>query len=152
MIRLLGGVPVALVLVLSPPACGGAQSDPAGHIAQDTAFVQSRLVAGPWRLADYHPDIALEPMLQAMLALQTRTMTVRFDGRTLSALSPTLQITRPYTLENVATFTFDLVSPDAQGGGQLRSHCELSSDGRRIMFHAQTDPWTGTGTIEREGL
>jgi hypothetical protein len=90
-------------------------------------------------------------MLQSLLSLQIRTMVVHFDGQTLSAQSPTLQITRPYSLENVGAPTFDLVSPDAQGGGQLRSHCELDGDGRRITFRAQTDPWTGIGVIEREG-
>jgi hypothetical protein len=90
-------------------------------------------------------------MLQAMLSQQVRTMVVRFDGRTLSAQSPTLQVTRPYVLENVAGFAFDLVSPDPQGGGYLRSRCQMSDDGRRVTFSAQTEPWTGTGIIEREG-
>jgi hypothetical protein len=109
------------------------------------------LTAAPWRLVDYRPDVALEPMLQALLAQQIRTMIVRFDGQTLSAQSPTLQVTRPYRIENASGPIFDLVSPDFQGGGELRSHCLLSDDGRRIDCHAQTDPWTGTAVIERQG-
>ena len=95
--------------------------------------------------------VPLEPMLQALVVQQVRTMVVRFDGQTLSGQSPTLQITRPYTLENVVGLTFDLVSPNQQGGGVLRTRCEMSGDGRRVAFYAQTEPWTGSGVIEREG-
>jgi hypothetical protein len=140
-----------LVLVLAVSACGGPQAQSASPAAQDPVSIQARLAAGPWRLVDYRPELALEPMLQAMLVLQVRTMIVHFDGRTLSAQSPTLQVTRPYTLDNVTGLAFDLVSPDLQGGGYLRSRCEITGDGRRITFHAETDPWRGSGIIEREG-
>src|SRR5215472_1909669 len=114
--------------------CGASQSQTSSPAAVETASVQSRLTAGPWRLVDYRPQVPLEPMLQALLAQQLRSMVVRFDGQTLSGQSPTLQISRPYTLENVVGLTFDLVSPNAQGGGFLRSRCEMSGDGRRIVF------------------
>jgi len=131
-------------------SCGGAQNQPMSAVARDTATIQGRLTSGPWRLADYRPDISLEPMLQAMLAAQLRTMVVRFDGQTLSAQSPTVQVARPYAVENAAGLAFDLVSPDLQGGGSLRSRCELGTDGHHLTFHAQTEPWTGTGILERE--
>jgi hypothetical protein len=140
-----------LLLVFALSGCGASQTQPGSPVAIDTASLQSRLTAGPWRLVDYRADIPLEPMLQALLGQQLRTMVVHFDGQTLSGQSPTLQVTRPYTLENVAGLTFDLVSPNLQGGGFLRTRCEMSGDGRRIAFRAQTDPWTGTGVIEREG-
>jgi hypothetical protein len=146
----LGYVGCAVLLALSL-GCGASPPQTSSPAAIDTASVQSRLMAGPWRLADYRPQLPLEPMLQALLTQQLRTMVVRFDGRTLSGQSPTLQVSRSYTLENVVGLTFDLVSPDAQGGGFLRSRCEVSGDGRRIVFQAQTDPWTGSGVIEREG-
>src|SRR5215472_17247547 len=125
------GCGVSLVLALG---CGASPPQTSSPAAIDTASVQSRLTAGPWRLADYRPQVPLEPMLQALLAQQLRSMVVRFDGQTLSGQSPTLQISRPYTLENVVGLTFDLVSPNAQGGGFLRSRCEMSGDGRRIVF------------------
>lgn len=145
--RLGGG----LFLVLALSECGGSQAQTNSPAAVDTASVQSRLVAGPWRLVDYRPQVPLEPMLQALLAQQLRTMVVRFDGQNLSGQSPTLQITRAYTLESVVGLTFDLVSPNLQGGGVLRSRCEMSGDGRQVTFRAETDPWTGTGVIAREG-
>jgi hypothetical protein len=140
----------ALVLALALFGCGAPQAPSASPTAIDTASVQSRLTAGVWRLVDYRPEVPLELMLQALLAQQLRTMIVRFDGQMLSAQSPTLQIARPYTLENVAGLAFDLVSPDQQGAGVLRSRCEMSADGRRVAFRAQTDPWTGMGVLERE--
>jgi hypothetical protein len=138
-------------LVLALLECGGSQAQGSSPAAIDTASVQSRLVAGSWRLVDYRPQLPLEPMLQALLSQQLRTMVVRFDGRNLSGQSPTLQITRAYTLENVVGLTFDLVSPDPQGGGTLRTRCEMSGDGRQVSFRAETDPWTGMGIIAREG-
>jgi hypothetical protein len=142
---------VSLALSATGAGCGASQQQPASLVARDTASIQSQLVAGSWRLVDYRPDVTLEPMLQALLAAQLRTMVVRFDGRALSAQSPTVQITRPYTVENAAGPTFDLVSPDLQGGGTLRSRCQVSDDGRQLQFHAETEPWTGTGTLAREG-
>jgi hypothetical protein len=138
-------------LLLALWACGASQSQTSSPAAVDTASAQSRLVAGPWRLVDYRPQVPLEPMLQALLTQQLRTMVVRFDGQTLRGQSPTLQINRPYTLENVVGLTFDLVSPNLQGGGFLRSRCEISGDGRQVSFRAETDPWIGSGVIAREG-
>jgi hypothetical protein len=138
-------------LLLALLGCGASQTPAGSPAAVDTASVQSRLVAGPWRLVDYRPQVSLEPMLQALLTQQLRTMVVRFDGQTLSGQSPTLQISRPYALENVVGLTFDLVSPNVQGGGFLRSRCEMSGDGRQVSFRAETDPWIGSGVIAREG-
>ncbi len=130
--------------------CGGAQVQPSAA-AQAAASVQSRLVAGPWQLVDYRPALALDPMTQALLGQQVRTMVVTFDGSTLRAQSPTISLVRPYTIENAAGPLFDLVSPDVQGGGTLRSHCVMRDDGRGVTFQAQTEPWNGTGVLERQG-
>jgi hypothetical protein len=147
----------SLVTVVALAGCASNQGQPASAVAQDTASIQSYLAAGPWRLVDYRPDVALEPMLQAMLAAQVRTMVVRFDGRSLMAQSPTLQITRPYSIENPAGLAFDLVSPELQPGGgatgdaTMRSHCEMGIGGRVLTFRARSEPWTGIGTLQREG-
>ncbi len=140
--------------------CASNQGQPASAVAQDTGTIQSYLTAGPWRLVDYRPDVTLEPMLQAMLAAQIRTMVLRFDGRSLYAQSPTLQVTRPYTIESPAGLAFDIVTPDVQfgagepaggGGATVRSHCEMGVGGRVLTFRARTEPWTGIGTLQREG-
>ena len=140
----------ALLAAAGASGCGGSQPQ-LSAAAQAAQSIQSRLVAGPWRLVDYRPAVALDPMTQMLLSQQLRTMVVTFDGQTLHAQSPTITITRPYTLENAAAPLFDLVAPDVQGGGTLRSHCVMRDDGRGITFQAQTEPWNGTGTLEREG-
>jgi hypothetical protein len=140
----------APMVSLASPGCGGSQAGPSAA-EQAMQSVQTPLVAGPWRLVDYRPALALDPMTQALLAQQIRAMVVSFDGRTLRAQSPTLSLVRPYAIENAAGPIFDLVSPDVQGGGTLRSHCVLRDDGRGITFQAQTEPWNGTGVLERDG-
>jgi hypothetical protein len=101
-------------------------------------------------LVDYRPDVPLDPVTQGLLSLQLRTMVITFDGRMLHAQSPTIRLDRPYSIEGVTASTFDLVSPDPQGGGRLRSHCELSGDGRALAFKSVTEPWNGTGNLERQ--
>jgi hypothetical protein len=135
---------------LASSGCGGSQVQPSAT-AQAAASVQSRLTAGPWQLVDYRPALALDPMTQALLGQQLRTMIVTFDGQTMRAQSPTISLVRPYMIESAAGPLFDLVSPDVQGGGTLRSHCVMREDGRGITFQAQTEPWDGTGVLEREG-
>ncbi len=138
------------VVFIAALGCGGAREPAQSAAAQQAATIQARLHAGPWRLVDYRPDVTLEPMLQALLTAQLRTMVVRFEGGSLNAQSPTLQVMRPYALEDVAGAAFTLASPDIQGGGTMRSRCEVSEDGRRLTFRSETDPWTGTGALERE--
>jgi hypothetical protein len=150
----------ALASAVAVAGCASNQGQPTSGAAQDTASIQGYLTAGPWRLVDYRPDVTLEPMLQAMLAAQIRTMVVRFDGSSLYAQSPTLQVTRPYTIEQPAGLAFDIVAPDVQfggapagggGGATVRSHCEMGIGGRVLTFRARTEPWTGIGTLQREG-
>jgi hypothetical protein len=89
--------------------------------------------------------------MQALLAQQLHTMVITFDGTTLVGQSPTFNPRRPYAIENATGLQFDLVTPDPQGGGRMRSHCSLSDDGRHMTFEAVTAPWNGSGSLEREG-
>jgi hypothetical protein len=149
----------ALVSAAALAGCASNQGQPASAVAQDTASIQSYLTAGPWRLVDYRPDVTLEPMLQAMLGAQIRTMVVRFDGRSMIAQSPSLQVTRPYMIENPTGLAFDVVSPELQPGAgtagpegaNMRTHCEMGIGGRVLTFRARSEPWTGVGTLQREG-
>lgn len=147
LVKLFRGARFLLAATLFGVACGGCFS-PAASPSEIAAPIQARLVSGPWRLVDYRPNVPLEPILQALLAEQLRTMIVRFDGRVLDAQSPTLHITRPYTLENISGLSFDLISPDFQGGGALRSHCFFDPTGNQLTFHTDTDPWTGFGALQ----
>ena len=137
----------ALASIVVGLACSGCQPAPAAP--DPVAPVRALLTGGSWRLVDYHPDLPLDPVTQALLALQIHTMVVTFDGGTMHAASPTVNFSRPYVVESPTAYSFDLVSPGI-GGGYLRSHCEPTPDGRRMVFRAQTDPWTGTGVLERD--
>jgi hypothetical protein len=130
--------------------CGDAQS-PASAPRDDTVSVQHVLTSGSWRLVDYRATAPLDVMTQALLAQQIRTMVLTFDGSTMHVQSPTLNLARPYTVRNAAGLTFDFVSPDPGGAGNLRSHCEIQQDGQHITFVAQTNPFNGTGLLAREG-
>jgi hypothetical protein len=144
---------LARVIVLSAAtlcgACGGAQ---APQDAPDQSVpIQRVLTAGPWRLVDYRATDPLDPVTQAILAAQIRTMVVTFDGTMMHLQSPSLSLVRPYRIKNPTAYGFDMVSPDPGGAGGLWSHCELAQDGRHMTFLAKTNPWNGTGALEREG-
>ena len=74
-------------------ACGGAQSPQAAP--DESVPVQRALTAGPWRLIDYKATDPLDPVTQAILAAQIRTMVVTFDGTMIHLQSPTLSLVRP---------------------------------------------------------
>jgi hypothetical protein len=143
---------LALVLVAASAflgACGGAQSPQTAP--DEVAPIQRVLAAGPWRLVDYRATDPLDPITQAILAQQIRTMVVTFDGTMMRLQSPSLSLVRPYKIKNATAYGFDMVSPDPGGAGGLWSHCELAQDGRHMTFLAKTNPWNGTGALEREG-
>ena len=143
---------LALVIVVASAflgACGGAQS-PQGA-PDDAAPIQRVLTAGPWRLTDYKAVDPLDPVTQAILAAQIRTMVVTFDGTMMHLQSPSLSLVRPYKIKNATGYGFDMVSPDPGGAGGLWSHCDLTQDGRHLTFLAKTNPWNGTGALDREG-
>src|SRR5579872_7501500 len=124
-------------------ACGGAQSPQAAP--DQAAPIERLLTAGPWRLMDYKAIDPLDPVTQAILAAQIRTMVVTFDGTVMHLHSPSLSLDRPYAIKNAAGYGFDMVSPDPGGGGGLWSHCEIAQDGRHMTFMAKTNPWNGNG-------
>ncbi len=147
----LRSAPVVAALMLA--SCGGSsQSAPppaANSAPQDLAGADARL-RGTWRLLDYQPEVPLEPMLQQMLVQQLQTMVVHFEGGHLRADSPTLHIDRPYQILEASPPFFKLSSPD-YGGGTLVSSGQFSDDGTRVIFHGETEPWRGTGTLLRVG-
>jgi hypothetical protein len=143
-----------LLLVVAPAACGGGGSDQGqarsqANAAVETASIDARLRAGPWRLVDYRPDVPLEATLQGLLTMQMQSMVIRFDGGHILADSPTLHVDRAYQVTGAAGPIFKIVSPDV-GGGTLTTSCEISDDGRQIQFRGETEPWIGTGLLRRQ--
>jgi hypothetical protein len=140
--------------MIAATACGGGGSDQGqarsqANAAMETASIDARLRAGPWRLVDYRPDVPLEATLQAMLTMQMQSMVIRFDNGHLLADSPTLHVDRAYQVTGAAGPIFKIVSPDV-GGGTVTTSCEISDDGRQIQFRGETEPWIGTGLLRRQ--
>ncbi len=139
---------LALLLV----ACAGSPgaASPAATAAANArdASAMDRRLQGAWRLVDYRPYVAPDPMFQALLASQVGVMIVRLDHGQLSADSPTFHVTRPYRVVTAAGPLFTVESPDV-GGAVFTTSGTLSEDGRSISFQGDTEPWRGAGSLAR---
>jgi len=141
-------------LVLAAPlllaACGGAPPplpSAAATTAEDTRAIDARL-QGNWRLVDYRPDVPLEPMFQLLLAQQVQSMIIHFEAGHLHGDSPTFHIDRAYQVTTAAGPYFKIASPDS-GGSIVTTAATMAEDGSSIAFRAETDPWKGSGTLQR---
>jgi hypothetical protein len=141
----------ALLLPATLAACGGpSAASPAsapGADPRDLSAAEGRL-QGSWRLVDFRPEVAPEPMFQALLASQVGALVVKFDHGQLYADSPTFHTTRAYRVVTAAGPLFTVESPDA-GGAVFTSSCTISEDGVHITFRGDSDPWRGTGSLAR---
>jgi hypothetical protein len=73
---------------------------------------------------------------------------VRFEGGRILADSPTIHVNRAFKITEAAGPDFKLVAVD-DSGNQATSGCQFSDDGSQIVFHGETEPWRGTGTLRR---
>lgn len=146
--RLLAVAPVIFAATLV--ACGGASSSPAsaaGANARNVSEIDNRL-QGSWRLVDYRPAVAPDPMFQALLTSQVGVMVVRFERGNLYADSPTFHVMRAYRIVEAAGPQFSMESPDV-GGAVFTTSATVSDDGQHITFRGDTEPWRGTGSLVR---
>lgn len=134
----------ALVTSLAPLA---ACADSAPARAPDAVATLDAKLRGSWRLVEYHPEVPLEPNLQALVDVQMRSMVIRFDGGHVIAESPGFHWDRPYVLSDVADPMFKITTT---GGDTYTTSGQLDVDGRRIFFHGESEPWRGTGTLQRQ--
>lgn len=109
--------------------------------------VENRL-KGNWRIVGYQSEVPLEATLQGLLAMQLQTMTVRFEGGRVLADSPTIHVNRAFKITEAAGPDFKLVAID-DSGNQATSSCQFNDDGSQIVFHGETEPWRGTGSLRR---
>lgn len=138
---------VVLVAALVATACASGGGKPAADPVAQARAVDAEL-QGSWRLVDWRPDVSLEPMLQAWLDAQKQVLVVRFEQSRLRADSPTLKLDRPYTISNVSGRHFTLSAP-GNSGVVYTSTAEITPDGQRVLFHGETQPFRGTGLLER---
>ncbi len=149
---------VILLVVILLPGCGGTSAPPSaigpnGNVTNaatnqaDTAAVEARL-RGTWRIAEYRSEVPLEATLQGLLALQLQTMTVRFEGGRVLADSQTIHVNRAFKITDSAGPNFKFVATD-ESGNQSTSACQFTDDNATILFHSETEPWRGTGSLKR---
>jgi len=141
-------LPVAFVafVALAAPIAACGDGTPAARGPDPIATVDAKL-RGTWRLVDYRPEVPLEPNLKALIDLQMQSMVVRFEGDHLIAESPTFHWDRPYVLSDVADPMFKLTTT---GGEPYTSSGQFDVDGRRIFFRGESEPWRGSGTLQRQ--
>ena len=147
-IRATRAIVVVAGVAAAAGGCGAAQ--PAGTQADATAQAMASADArlrGNWRLADYRPEVPLEPMLAGLLALQMQTMNIHFEAGHVQATSPTLQVDLPYRIVEAGGPLFKMIA--TKDGAGYASSCQFSDDGTKINFRAETEPWRGTGTLIR---
>jgi hypothetical protein len=137
-----------LVFALGACAPSGPPASPAQLADQSRAAVDTRLQSGPWRLASWRPDDALEPMLASLLAQQYATMTIVFANGRLHADSPTVHIDRAYAVVQATGPQFVVVTTD-ELGGTLRTSGQFSDDGSALYFRGEIEPWRGNGELRR---
>ena len=118
--------------------------------AVDIASINARL-QGTWHLVDFRPDVALEPMLSMWLQNAKGNMSIRFDGGSLQADSTSVAFPfhydRPFSIPQAGGDTFVLTTSTASGD-TLTSNCQFT-DPNHFQFHSQTEPFQGTGVLER---
>jgi hypothetical protein len=142
---------IALIAALSliPLACGGASRPPVpDENARAIGSADMRL-RGAWRLASFTPTTTLEPVFKAMLEIQYTTMAIRFDGKRLTADSPSVHVNRAYQIAEAYGDHFKLISFDEQGI-PYESACSFVGDGA-IELQSETDPWRGVATLRKTG-
>lgn len=138
-------------LALAAALCGGcghgAARAPDSALAA-IASIDARL-RGDFRLVRFVPEVSLDPMLAAMLEAQYATLLIRFDGKRLSADSPTVHVSRAYEIRDPQGDRFRLIAYD-ESGVPYESACELSEEGD-LRVQARTPPWQGVAILRRAG-
>jgi predicted transporter len=121
-------------------ACSGTQTR-TSDLQQTQQSVQ-----GTWLLRSFHPTVALEAPLQAMLNAQLGQMRITIQGSQIQAQGIGVNVVRTFTvievIDRVATL---LVSEPT--GVSTRVRVELR-DGM-LYFWPIDAPWTGEGILQR---
>lgn len=137
----------ALLVVVFLPAlvgCGGSNARPVDASAAARADANRRL-QGDWVLQSYQPEVALEPMLQGLLAVQIGHLRVSCDGQQLTAVGPGVSATRRYVVTDAAFNRLKVTVYD-EGVPYL---VQGEFQGNQLAFHALTSPWRGSGMLVR---
>jgi hypothetical protein len=111
------------------------------------AAANQRLL-GTWVLADFQPEVPLEPMLAQLLSLQMGRLTADLDGGRLVATGPGVQATRTYRIDQASMDRFKLTLFDETG---VSYEAWGDFQGDVVRFESLTTPWRGRGALKRAG-
>jgi hypothetical protein len=125
-------------------ACGGTGQE-ATTPEQKVARAAERL-RGSWLLVEFRPEQQLEPVLASLLSVQIGRLSVFLDGTNLSAQGVGVRANRQYTLDaaNGDQFTATVIDPMG-----MKYAVAGSFVGRDLAFSSQTQPWRGSGRLQR---
>lgn len=113
--------------------------------AQQAALSVDAALQGTWRLASYMPT---QPLTGALLAgIQKDRVLARFESNHLRSASPDFTFDRRYRLGPVIGDTFQLFITD-EHGVEYRADCRFDGP-NRLLFDARTEPWRGSGAVDR---
>jgi hypothetical protein len=108
-----------------------------------------RTLQGTWLLLEAQPKPALDPVLNALLAVQFGQMKVTFQRGVMTAQGVGLQFKRSYQITSVEEnghmhmMLRDFVGDTDETDGKI--------DGDILIFNGRSSPWNGTGRLRRIG-
>ncbi len=127
-------------------ACGGSPTrPPADATAAQIAAANQRL-QGTWILMQFQPELALEPMLAELLALQMGRLAVRFEGKQALITGVGVETERSYRVLEADYDRLKIVLTDPSGVAYQSSGQFFDNE---LHFHSDTSPWRGRGILKR---
>ena len=142
----------ALLLGGTLGAAGSAACSPgdrsADALEQARREVDQRL-SGRWRLVSFTPETPLNPALQTLLAFQSGRLIAVFEAGRVRAEAPGITFDNAYRIQQPEGDKFQIVIIDPQGVSYV-SGCQFDDKGR-LLFRSWSEPWIGSGVLERQG-
>ncbi len=126
--------------------CASSTTDPVSPGDEAKQAVEKK-INGSWRVTSYVPATTLSQVL--MLGLRSDKLMVVFENGRVRSLTPGLTLDRKYRVADPAAETFKVFIAD-EAGVEVESWCKFDQTGR-IIFETKTPPWTGQGTLKRQG-
>ncbi len=120
---------------------------PAVAPGDEAKMAVEKRVNGSWRVTSYVPDTTLSAVL--MIGLRSDKLMVLFENGRVRSLTPGLTLDRKYRIADPVGETFKVYIAD-EAGVEVESWCQFDQTGK-ITFQTKTPPWTGQGTLERQG-
>lgn len=132
------------IAAVSLIACGGTGQE-ATTPEQKVTRAAERL-RGSWLLVEFRPEQQLEPVLASLLSVQIGRLSVFLDGTNLAAQGVGVRANRRYTVDTANGDQFTATIIDEMG---MKYAVAGSFVGQDLAFSSQTQPWRGSGRLQR---